>query len=156
MTSRRVAWLLALALALVVMFAIGVRAAAGSDTVRRMPQHQLEHQAQHLARHGGVTGTCAGCATLRMRQLSLELVYRAFPPRARNWAVCIVLRESAANPGAISPSHDFGLAQIHVAVHPQFNAWRLTHDPVYSVQAFYRLSRAGHDRGPWAGGTYPC
>jgi len=150
--TRLTIGLAALAMVIGLVF---TRAASG-DTVRRMSQPRLEHTARYVAQHGGVRGSCLGCATQRMRRLALELVWRAFPRRSRQWAVCIVLRESGANPGAVSPSHDFGLAQIHTAVWRQFSSWRLTHDPVYSVAAFRQLSHAGHNRQPWNGGRYAC
>jgi len=124
--------------------------------VAGMSQKKLEVEARRVARHGGILGTCSGCATPRMQRLSLELVMRAFPPGSKAWAVCVTMRESGANPGAISPSHDFGLGQIHVAAHPQFSAWRLTHDPVYSTRAFVQLSQRGRKRQPWEGGRYAC
>jgi len=127
-----------------------------ADRVRRMPQAQLERVARHVARHGGIRGSCYGCATPYMRRLSLELVWRAFPAWSRQWAVCITLREAGANPGAVSPTSDYGLGQIHVAAHPEFSAWRLTHDPVYSARAFRVLAEGGRVRHPWDGGRWPC
>ena len=152
MTSRLSAWLLAAGLAVAVCVAVAARATA--DPVRRMPQTQLERTARHVAVHNH--RSCYGCASLRMKRLAAELVWRAFPPRSRVWALCVAIRESGLNPAAVSPDNDYGIGQIHVAVHPQFNARRLVRDPVYSVQAFRRLSRAGADRRPWEGGRYAC
>jgi hypothetical protein len=125
-------------------------------SVKCLSQRVLERTARHVARHGGVLGSCYGCATPYMRVLSVELVARAFPPASRLWAVCVVGRESGGNPGSISRTRDYGLPQIHVAAHPEFSAWLLTHDPVYSAKAFVRLSQHGRHRAPWEGGRYAC
>jgi hypothetical protein len=124
--------------------------------IRCLTTWQLERLGRRVAAHGGVRSSRYGDTTPLMRAISLTLVARAFPARTRPWALCIVLRESGANPGAISKSHDYGLAQIHVAVHPEYDAWRLTHDPGYSARSFAKLSRKGRDRQPWRGGKYAC
>lgn len=154
MTSRWYARLLALGLALAV--ALAVVGKVDADAVGRMPQAKLERTARYVARHGGIRGSCYGCATPRMQRLVFELVERAFPRGSKAWAICVTARESGANPGAISASGDYGVGQIHVALWRQFSAWRLTHDPVYSVVAFRRLAAAGANRQPWSGGRYSC
>ena len=130
--------------------------ASAADRVRHLSQWTLEHAAERAVTTGGVTGRCHGCATPYMRRLSRELVARAFEGDARRWALCVVGRESGFNPGAVSPTHDYGLAQIHVAAHPWVNGDRLLVDPVYAVETMRHLSRAGTNRDPWRGGSRRC
>jgi len=151
-TSRLSAWLLAAGLAVAVCVAVAARATA--DPVRRMPQTQLERTARHVAVHNH--RSCYGCASLRMKRLAAELVWRAFPPRSREWGLCVAIRESGLNFAAVSPDNDFGIAQIHTALWRQFDARRLVTDPVYSVASFVRLSDHGRNRQPWGGGRYAC
>jgi hypothetical protein len=105
-------------------------------------------QARWLARHGGVTGTCAGCATQRMQNLSYALVAQQFQPagwQAVQHAVCIVRHESQGNPGAVnSSSGAAGLSQIELQWHPDLRRYNLL-DPVDAVMAFWRLTRHGRD-----------
>ena len=130
--------------------------ALGRDRVDRLPQSTLEHQAELVVTTGGVICRRHGCATPYMRRLVRELIERAFPVSARSWALCVSRRESGYNPGAISPTSDYGVAQIHLASHPWVNGQRLLVDPVYAVAVFVHLSRHGTERSPWYGGSYRC
>jgi len=128
----------------------------GADRVDRMSQTTLERQAELVVTTGGVRGRCHGCATPYMRRLAQELIARAFVGDARRWALCVVDRESGFNPGAVSRTHDYGLAQIHASSHPWVNVDRLLVDPVYAVSTMLRLSRGGWQRSPWSGGSHAC
>ena len=112
------------------------------------PTTTLAQQARWLARHGGVTGTCAGCATHRMQALSYALVREQFRPAggaAVTHALCIVRHESQGNPGAVNASSGAaGLSQIEAQWHPEIRKYNLL-DPVDGVAAFWRLTRHGRD-----------
>lgn len=125
----------------------------------------LEADARWLARHGGITGTCNGCATPRMMSLAKALVIQKFIRRGSvvlRQALCYVRHESGFNPGALNRTYSdwryqaAGLAQIEVRWHPEYVRAKLLTDPVYAVNAFWRLSRGGRDWGPWQGGGYSC
>lgn len=136
--------------------AVFMAASGGSAS----PETQLAAQARWLTNHGGVTGTCAGCATLKLRSLSKAIVIETFWPRGvepTSWALCVVQHESGFNPGAVnSSSGAAGLAQFEIQYHPEFSRWRILHDPAYAATAMFRLSRGGRDRSPWSGGGYSC
>jgi hypothetical protein len=149
------AWLLLLVFAVAVGLIVAARAYGAAPDPRKLPQARLERLARNVARHGGVTGTCAGCATHYMKLLSDELVVRAFPAWSEDWAVCVVYHESGFNPGAVSPKGALGLSQILPTAHPEFHRARLR-DPVYNVRSFAHLSRLGRRRGPWRGQGYVC
>lgn len=118
----------------------------------------LHSQARYVAMHGGIQGSCAGCATYRMKYLARQLVIERFSSAGSNavrWALCVVGRESGFNPGAInSSSGAAGLFQF--LGHPQYSYWMLTHDPVYQVGAAWNLSHGARDHSPWYGGNYNC
>jgi hypothetical protein len=95
-----------------------------------------------------------------MRELSRRLVVAQFSPAgagAVRIALCIVGRESGFNPGARSTSGDHGLAQFNYEAHHHgwLNFGRV-YDPVYAVQAFWRMSGRGTSWSPWRGGDYRC
>lgn len=116
----------------------------------------IEQQARWLALHGGVTGTCHGCATPRMRQLVRRLVVRRFTRAGRaavRTALCIVKGESGFNPGAISRTDDWGVFQIHRPTWGRSYDWRRILDPVYGVGVGWAMSSRGRDWTPWTG-TY--
>jgi len=148
-----IAFLLALYLVLVAVVADVSHAA---DRVDRLPQPALERAATRAAATGGIRSHRYGDATPWMRRLSRELVSRAFRGDARRWALCVVGRESAFNPGAISRTDDHGLAQINRPSHPWVNVRRLVVDPVYAVAVMVRMSEGGRYRRPWQGSGYAC
>lgn len=153
---------------LVCALAIGTSAGPGAAKMNGYLSSPLANQARWLAQHGGVTGTCAGCATLRMQSLSKALVVTRFQSRggeAVAWALCVVSHESGFNPGAVNSTaiapggalgHASGLAQFVVWYHRWINYWRLLRDPAYAADAMFHLSNGGRDRSPWAGGGYSC
>lgn len=132
-------------------------ALAGS-TAQASNAPTLHKQARHLALHGGITGRCWGCATYRMKYLARRLVVERFSwagSEAVRWALCVVNRESGFNPGAVNAqSGAAGLFQF--LGHPQFDSWKLTHDPVYQVRAAWQLSNGARTRSHWYGGGYNC
>lgn len=140
-----------------VVCAVAMGLAAGQG--QALNRQSLTQQARQLAAHGGIRSSRYGDATPRLKALTAELIRRRF--RAAGWgavarALCIARRESGLNPGAVSSTQDYGVSQIHVAAHPEYSAYRLTRDPVYSVNAFWRLSNHGRDWSPWNGGRYAC
>lgn len=129
------------------------------------PSGKLMRDARWLALHGGVTGTCRGCATVRMKQLVRALIVVRFAPvgvSATQTALCLTGKESDFNPGAISDTNDWGGGQInrrwHESDHP---AWWQPHagfkhavlDPVYNVGIMFSMSKRGTSWTPWTG-TY--
>lgn len=151
------------------MLALAMCSAAGSGatSVSSATTNALARQARWLTTHGGVIGTCAGCATLRLRSLSKALVVERFSRAGAEplaWALCVVGHESGFNPGAVNASSGAaGLSQTEVNWHHEFSDdgrghgyFRLTHDPAYAVAAMWRLSRGARDRTPWTGGGYSC
>lgn len=125
---------------------------------------KLAQEARHVAAHGGIKcqtlGVGAACATPEMRELMRKLIAAQFAP-AGSWAVkraiCIAARESGLNPGARSVTGDHGIAQFNYAAHHRgWLDFNRVYDPVYGVQAFWRMSGQGTSWGPWAGGAYRC
>ena len=122
---------------------------------------KLIKQARFLAAHGGVTGSCHGCATLRMQALTRKLVEYRFRPAgagAVSTALCVVRGESGFNPGAISHTGDYGVAQVNRAtwesVYPEW--WQPVRgfryallDPVFNVNVMWSMSRWGTSWSPW-------
>lgn len=126
----------------------GLALAAGTLAGTAGSTSSLASQARWVARHGGVTGTCAGCATRRMRALSYALVAERFRPlgsRVVQHALCIVRHESGGNPGAVNgSSYAAGLSQVEPFWHrvlPRLNFL----DPVDGVAAFWYLTSHGRD-----------
>lgn len=125
---------------------------------------KLAKEARYVATHGGIKcqtlGVGAACATPRMRELMRKLIAAQFAP-AGSWAVkraiCIAARESGLNPGARSHTGDHGIAQFNYQAHHRgWLDFNRVYDPVYGVQAFWRMSGQGTSWGPWAGGAYSC
>lgn len=130
-----------------------------------LSSEKLMRDVRWLARHGGVTGTCRGCATVRMKQLVKKLIVVRFAPvgtSATQTALCLAGGESDFNPGAISDTNDWGTGQInrrwHESDHPSW--WRphagFKHavlDPVYNVGIMFSMSKRGTSWTPWTG-TY--
>lgn len=139
---------------LVVTVAAGYAAGRG-EAVTQVKAPNLEATARYVANHGGITGSCYGCATPRMRGLVAQLIIKRFGSYAGR-ALCFARRESGLNPGAISASDDHGAFQVHRASYHPFDYWRLDHDPVYSVAIGWVVSDHGTNWGPWAGGRYAC
>lgn len=112
---------------------------------------QLIKKANKEIRNGGIYSHRWGDASPRLRRLCYELVERAFRPYGtQQWALYVVRRESGCNPGAInSSSGTTGIAQIHPRYHKWINYWRVQRDMRYALWTFVRLSRGGHNTGPW-------
>ena len=111
----------------------------------------LAARARYLAVHGGITGHCYACATSRMKALVRALIRETFRPAgwaAVTHALCYSRRESGWNPGAVSPTHDHSSFQVNAPSHPQFDYWRMDHDPAYGVEAGWVVSSHGRDWGP--------
>lgn len=151
---RRAIWL---------VFVVLVAAAAAPSASGGVPP-KLAAEAKYVAAHGGIVcqtkGVGAACATPRMRELMRKLIAAQFAP-AGAWAVkratCIAARESGLNPGARSMSGDHGIAQFNWSAH--HGGWldfNRVYDPLYGVQAFWRMSGKGTSWSPWAGGAYSC
>ncbi len=134
------------------------------EKLRSLPG-KLARDARWLAQHGGVTGTCSGCATARMKQLVKALIIARFAPvgpSATQTVLCLAEKESDFNPGAISDTNDWGTGQInrpfHESDHP---SWWRSHagfkravlDPVYNVGIMFAMSKRGTSWTPWTG-TY--
>ena len=134
------------------------------EKLRSLPE-KLVRDARWLAQHGGVTGTCSGCATVRMKQLVKALIVARFAPvgvSATQTILCLAENESDFNPGAISDSKDWGVGQINRPSHePDHPSWWRPHagfkhavlDPVYNVGIMFAMSKRGTSFTPWTG-TY--
>lgn len=145
-------------LVLTATFSLALAGTATAQAERVTSSSSLEVKARWVANHGGITGTCAGCATPQMQTLSRLLVIQRFSSAGSNavrWALCVVGRESGFNPGAVNSSS--GAASLfQLFGHPQFSTWRMLHDPGYAVMAGWNLSHGAKDRSPWYGGNYNC
>ena len=134
------------------------------EKLRFLPE-KLMRDTRWLAQHGGVTGTCSGCATVRMKQLVKALIVARFAPvgaSATQTALCLAENESDFNPGAISDTNDWGTGQINRPSHePDHLSWWRPHagfkhavlDPVYNVGIMFAMSKRGTSFTPWTG-TY--
>lgn len=134
------------------------------EKLRFLPE-KLVRDTRWLAQHGGVTGTCSGCATARMKQLVKALIVARFAPigaSATRTILCLAENESDFNPGAISDSKDWGVGQINRPSHePDHPSWWRPHagfkravlDPVYNVGIMFAMSKRGTSFTPWTG-TY--
>ena len=92
--------------------------------------------------------SCGHCASPQVKAAVRAYVYaNAANPSC---AVRIIERESGFNPSAISPWGDYGLFQFNYVAHKNWiNFSRVTHDVVYAVQLYNRLSRGGTNFAPW-------
>jgi len=117
--------------------------------LQRISQPTLERAAERAVAAGRIHSARWGDATRWLRNISRELVARAFPRETRGWALCVVGRESGFNPGAVSSTDDHGLPQIHRTAHPWVNTRRIVVDPPYAIAVMVRLSDHGRNRGPW-------
>jgi hypothetical protein len=124
--------------------------------LQRISQPRLERAAERAVAAGRIHSSRWGDATPWLRNISRELVRRAFAGDAERWALCVVDRESGFNPGAVSSTGDHGLPQIHRTAHRWVDTRRIVVDPVYGVSVFVALSDHGRNRGPWAGGSDVC
>lgn len=137
--------------------------ALASTPVNPVPD-SLARAARVEARSGGVLGTAHGNATARMRALSVRLVELRFSasenPGAVRQALCIIRGESGFNPGAVSETGDYGLAQLNRAAHEGAHpAWwlgargfrYLALDPAFSVGIMWSMSKRGTDWSAWTG-----
>ncbi len=115
----------------------------------------LAAQARYVAAHGGIRSNRYGDSTKQLKVLVVRLIKQRFGWAASR-ATCFARRESGLNVGAISPSGDYGVGQIHRAPYHPFDYQRMVSDPVYSVWAMWVVSSHGRDWSPWAGGTRPC
>lgn len=142
--------------AFVLSIVLAGQAAQASETA--VIPNKLAKQARYIASHGGIQGSCWACATQRMQQISRRLVVLRFAMAGQDavrWSLCVVRRESGFNPGAVnSSSGAAGLFQF--LGHPQYDSWKLTHDPVYQVWAAWDLSQGATVRSHWYGGGYNC
>lgn len=134
------------------------------EKLRFLPE-KLVRDTRWLAQHGGVTGTCSGCATVRMKQLVKALIVARFAPvgvSATQTILCLAENESGFNPGAISDTKDWGVGQVNRPSHePDHLSWWQPHagfkhavlDPVYNVGIMFAMSKRGTSFTPWTG-TY--
>jgi hypothetical protein len=82
-----------------------------------------------------------------------------FPEVTVDTAVAIAMAESGGNPTAqhivsapgpgFLPERSFGLWQVNVLAHPEYDASRLL-DPDYAARAAFVISRGGLDWHPWS------
>lgn len=130
---------------------IGQTALGGNTNNKRFTTEQLYKQADKAIANGCIRSSRWGDACPYLIKLCYELVKREFSPYGTaSWAVYIVRRESGCNPGAVnSKSGTTGIAQIHPTYHTWINYYRVKRDMKYAVKTFLRLSRNGHNTGPW-------
>jgi hypothetical protein len=65
-------------------------------------------------------------------------------------AAAVAMAESGGNAGAVGDGgQSFGLWQVHVPDHPEYNPSLLL-DPHYNAQAAFAISRNGTDWTPWS------
>jgi len=140
------------------LLACGVSRGAASDQVDRMTNKQLVKESRSVIAHGGILGTGWGQVTPYLRRICQEMIDRAFAPYgswAVSWARHIVRRESGCNPAAVNYTYSdpgeraTGLSQMIPNVHTWVDYRRVVRDLWYAVRVFVRLSRGGHNPGPW-------
>jgi len=124
--------------------------------LQRIDDRTLERAAERAVSAGRIRSTRWGDATPWLRNISRELVRRAFAGDAERWALCVLERESGGNPGAISRTGDYGLPQINRASHPWVDYRRILVDPPYAIDVMVTLSDGGAHRSPWKGYGYVC
>ena len=142
-----------LAVAAMVFGAAGVT--SQMTAAARGPRRSLAAEARFTASHGGVYSHGYGAATARMKQLTASLIVQRFGASSSR-ALCFARRESGLNPVAVSATDDHGAFQVNRPTHPQFDYWRMDHDPAYGVWAGWVVSSRGRDWSPWNGGSYAC
>lgn len=128
----------------------------------------LAHEARQVALHGGITGSCHGCSTSKMKELMRQVYSARFAsegPYIQGIAVCLMTSESGGNPGAISSTGDYGGLQAnyiaHHTSHPEwYQAGRgfkyLIFDPWYGASEMWAMSSRGHSWSPWAATIGGC
>lgn len=136
---------------IIVLILAGQTQAESAKSSKESTTEQLYKQADKAIRNGCVYSSRWGDACPYLKNICYELVERAFAPYGTAaWAVHIVRRESGCNPGAVnSSSGTTGIAQIHPRYHTWINYYRVKRDMKYAVKTFLRLSRNGHNTGPW-------
>lgn len=149
---------LVVALSLVIFMAMATSTTAQTSK-------SLAWQARSIALHGGITGTCHGCATDKMKALMVRVYqerFRESGPAAQRTAICLMQDESGGNPGAISVTEDFGGPQMNKAAHGRTHpSWYqpgrgfsyLIFDPWYGASMMWAMSKGGTDWTQWTG-TY--
>lgn len=153
-----------LAVAAAVIGSLTVPAAGGRVKPPQRPPEpvpaveRLIGAARYEASHGGVLGSCygSGCATPKMMELARRLVAARFAPAgaaAVATATCIVSAESGFNPGTISETDDWGLAQINRPTWHHTYDFRRSRilDPWYSLSVMWVISGHGRDWHAWTG-----
>lgn len=93
-----------------------------------------------------------------MTTLNFDALYRlavsvGFPPgSSAQTAAAIALAESGGNPqavGDVALGGSYGLWQVFLPAHPQYNAASLT-DPTYNAKAALAISNQGSNFTPWS------
>lgn len=140
--------------AFLIMLALSVVLADPADGREPPPiiPAKIAKEARWLAKHGGVTGSCHGCATPRMKQLVTELILARFRPQGaavQRLALCIANGESGLNPGAISSTSDYGVFQINRPSWGRTYDWSRILDPVYNIGVGWAMSQRGSNWHPW-------
>lgn len=121
-----------------------------------MSYSQLAQQGRLEVQHGGTYSMRYGDCSSRLKNISHELLDRAFRPYGtQGWAEYIVDRESGFCPGAVNTTYSSWnqRAQCLAQLIPEYHTWvdydRCKSDPAYSVWVFLHLSKGGHSTGPW-------
>lgn len=147
--------IIAITLAVVTLTYVKAGQAAGPVPAK------LAAEARWVAAHGGVLGSCHDCATQRMKELVRRLIIARFAPegsRAVRTALCVARGESGYNPGAISHTGDYGVAQVnrqaHEDDHPDWwqprNGFQVALlDPVFNIGVMWSMSQRGRSWDPW-------
>jgi hypothetical protein len=92
---------------------------------------------------------------MNLDQLTQLAASVGFPDPAL--AAAIAMAESSGNPNAYNTEGSYGLWQIDVVFHPEFqNDPSVLFDPTTNAQAAFRISSSGTNFSPWSTFRCPC
>jgi hypothetical protein len=90
-------------------------------------------------------------ANLSGPQLTQLALAAGFPAADAQKASAVGLAESAGNPNAISPTHDYGIMQINISAHPELFHQYIWSEPAQNMKmAFIVYQQAHNSFSPWS------
>lgn len=99
----------------------------------------------YLAYSQGATASTVGSATIAYYAQTAGFSSNDLPI-----SVAIALAESSGNPGAINKAEgSYGLWQIHLIAHPEFQGWNLLDAQTNANAAYNVYTAAGQTFNPW-------
>jgi len=110
----------------------------------------LVAMATRSTRGPGASAPSSGGRVMTLAELRALALQAGFPAEQLDVAAAIAMAESGGNPAAIGDQGtSFGLWQIHVPSHPEYDSTQLL-AAEYNARAALAISRQGSDWTPWS------